>query len=331
MTAEDTRPAPGSARLAIAIPAYGRAAAIASSVAGMADEARAERLDIVFYVSDDTPDASVEDALQPLIDAGVALHYRRNAPSLRHDRNLIATLLWPDADYVWLLGSNYRVRPGYLRRAFDFLDKQDLLFLEEHAHDHRIIPALHGQKARALLCDRLWHQAMTGVTIYARAVQSWARARGNDLVIAPDFPQISVMMGFASDRDATIGWLGEPCLAAAVGSTPSYWQARAIDVFVDHWAAAVTAFPAIVPPEQRADVIRSHSARTNLFTTTKLMELRQSGQFRWSSIRKSHFRTAMHLPHWKLLAILALPMTILNTGSATLGWLKTVLPRRTRT
>jgi hypothetical protein len=331
MTIEEMRPANGAARLAIAIPAYGRAPAIASSVAGMADEARAERLDVVFYVSDDTPDASVEDALQPLIDTGVALRYRRNTPALRHDRNLIATLLWPDADYVWLLGSNYRVRSGYLGRAFGFLDKQDLLFVEEHAHDHRLIPALHGQEARALLCDRLWHQTMTGVTIYSRTVQSWVKARQNEVFIAPDFPQISVMMGFASDRDASIGWLGEPCLEAAVGSTPSYWQARAIDVFVDNWAAAVSGFPAIVPPEQRADVIRSHSARTNLFTTTKLMEMRRSGQFRWSSIRRRHFRAAMHLPRWKILAILALPMPILKAGSATLGWAKTLLPRRART
>ena len=48
----------GRARLAIAIPAYGRAAAIAGSVANMSDQARADGLDVVFHVSDDTPDTS---------------------------------------------------------------------------------------------------------------------------------------------------------------------------------------------------------------------------------------------------------------------------------
>ncbi|MEE4209769.1 MAG: glycosyltransferase, partial [Parvularcula sp.] len=120
---------PKRVRLAIAIPAYGRAQAIADSIWQLANQARSEDVNIAFYVSDDTFGTSVRDALQPLIDTGLPVIYRSNSPSLGHDRNLIATLLWPNADYVWLLGSAHTVKPGKLVKAYRFLEEQDLVFI----------------------------------------------------------------------------------------------------------------------------------------------------------------------------------------------------------
>ena len=60
----------------------------------MAERARADDLDVNFYVSDDTPDASVRDALQPLIDAGLPVLYRQYVPAL-HDVHDEAPALLP--------------------------------------------------------------------------------------------------------------------------------------------------------------------------------------------------------------------------------------------
>lgn len=326
MPADETVRQPGTrARLAIAIPAYGRAAAIAGSIANMAEQARADALDVVFHVSDDTPDTSVLDALRPLIEAGLPVRYRQNVPALRHDRNLIATLLWPDADYVWLLGSAHTVRPGQLVRIYRFLDGQDLVLINNHFPDHGVVPWLRGEAARACLRDRLWHQTLTGVTLYGQSVRDWVAQRGDALKVLPDFPQISVMLGYASDRDLSVGWFGEPSLHASGSDTASYWQTRAVEVFVDHWSAAVSAFPAAVPPDQRARVVREHSARTDLFNTTSLIRHRQSGQFGWRSMTRRHFREAMHLPLWKLLILVALPLPILQASGPMVARTKRLL------
>lgn len=315
MLTELTEAAPRKrVRLAIAIPAYGRASAIASSVSNMADQARLGDVDIVFYVSDDTPDSTVRDALQPLINAGLPIIYRSNVPSLGHDRNLIATLLWPNADYVWLLGSAHNVKPGQLVRAYRFLEEQDLVFVNRRFPDRTLVPLLQGKAARDCLRDRLWHQTLTGVTIYGQRVRDWVLISGDALQIVPDFPQISIILGYASYQELTIGLFGEPSLQASGSDTPSYWRSRAVDVFVDNWSAVVSAFPAVVSPEDRARVVREHSARTQLFNTTNLIHLREIGQFNWKSMAKPHFREAMHLPLWKLLILLALPVPALKAG-----------------
>lgn len=291
----------------------------------MAAQARSDELDVVFYVSDDTPDASVMEALQPLIDTGVPIHYRQNVPALRHDRNLVATLLWPDADYVWLLGSGHTVKPGQLVRAYRFLDHQDLVMINNHIDDYRVLPLLQGREARDFLRDKLWHQTLTGVTLYAQAVRDWVAERGDALRILPDFPQISIMLGYASDRELTVGWFGEPSLHASGSDTASYWQSRAVEVFVDHWSAVVTAFPNAVPPDQRARVVREHSARTDLFNTTSLIRHRQTGQFSWKSMTKRHFREAMHLPMWKLMILVALPVPMLRASGPMLARAKQLI------
>lgn len=312
------------ARLAIAIPAYGRASAISNSIAEMAVQARLKESDIAFYVSDDTSDSSVRDALQPLIDAGLPVIYRSNSPSLGHDRNLIATLLWPNADYVWLLGSAHMVKPEQLARAYRFLEEQDLVFVNSVFPDHELVPLLQGKAALECLRDRLWHQTLTGVTVYGQRVRDWVALNRDALKIMPDFPQLSIMLGYASHQELTIGLFGEQSLKSSGSDTPSYWRTRAVDVFVDNWSALVSAFPAVVPPEHRARVVREHSARTQLFNTTNLIHLREIGQFSWRSMTKRHFREAMHLPIWKLLVLLGLPVPTLKVGSKILAKAKTL-------
>lgn len=326
MSAEQTGTAAGRrARLAIAIPAYGRAAAIAASITNMADQAQTHDMDIVFHVSDDTPDLSVREALQPLIDAGFPVHYQQNTPALRHDHNLIATLLWPDADYVWLLGSAHTIKPGQLVHAYRFLDDQDLVLVNNHFPDHRVVSLLRGKAARDCLRDRLWHQTLTGVTLYGQRVRDWVAHRGQALQILPDFPQISVMLGYASDHELTIGVFGEPTLQSSGSETTSYWQSRAVEVFVDHWSAVVTAFPKAVPPNLRAQVIREHSARTDLFNTTSLIRHRSTGQFSWKSVTRRHFREAMHLPLWKLMVLAVLPVSVLRASGPMLARFKRLI------
>ena len=82
-----------------------------------------------------------------------------------------------------------------------------------------------GDEGRALLKATLWHQTRTGATIYHRRVRDWVVEQGDALIVKPDFPQISVMLGYASHHDATLGWFGQPSLG--VEQQESYWQKQA--------------------------------------------------------------------------------------------------------
>lgn len=323
MAADPRADAPARPRLAIAIPAFGRADAIAASIAAMADEARTAGLSVAFHVSDDTPDTSVEDALRLLAAAGHPVHYRRNTPALGHDRNLVATLLWPDADYVWLLGSSHRIAPGRLAPVAGFLADQDLVFVNANAPEQPDVAAVGGAAAHALLRDLLWHHTLTGATLYGARARDWARGQGGALRVFPNFPQVSVILGFAAARDdATLGWLGGRNLAYSGSTTASYWRARPLEVFGTDWAAAIAGFPAVIPMREVARVVRAHSERLDLFNTDYLTTLRAEGRFRWSSLRQPGVRQAMHLPLWKLVAVLALPVPLLRTGGTALARLK---------
>ncbi|MCP8893256.1 glycosyltransferase family 2 protein [Sphingomonas faeni] len=310
-------------RLAIVIPTYNRAAIVAENLAAMAGEVRA--LDVAIYLSDDSPDNATESVARELAQVIPNIHYRRNAPALGHDANLISTLCWADSDYVWLMGDAMRVEPGCLGRILAFLKDQDLLFIRGHSDDPRMISQLQGEEAVAFMRDVLWHQTLTGATIYNRRVCDWVREQGSAMLMKRNFPQLSVILGYTSARPITIGWYGEVSINSA--KKESYWRAKAIGVFVDDWAELVNAFPAVIPPHLRARVIRSHSQHTDLFNATTLISLRPSGEFSWQSLRRPHFLDAMHLPLWYIVGLLAWPSA---TVAATVGAKRSVRFLRNR-
>jgi glycosyltransferase involved in cell wall biosynthesis len=300
-------------RLALAIPTYQRASIVAENLAAMADEVRA--LGVAIYISDDSPDDATEVIVRELRQIIPNLHYRRNTPASGHDANLIATLCWGDAEYVWLMGDAMRVKPGYLGRILAFLDDQDFLFVRGHSEDPRMIPQMQGEEALAFIREALWHQTLTGATIYHSRVCDWVREQGTALMVKRNFPQLSVVLGYASTRPVKIGWFGEAAIASV--TKLSYWRARAVGVFVDDWASLILAFPIVIPEKFRKRVIRSHSQNTKLFTPETLLELKPSGEFSWSSLRRPHFLNAMHLPYWQVVGLLTVPTAVIAVTAAT--------------
>lgn len=297
-------------KLAIAIPAYRRADMLAENLRMMLGEAT--RLGISFYISDDSPGEETERALAPLVAHYDQIFYRRNTPALRHDRNLIDTLMWPDADYVWLLTDSLYVRPGRLEQILEFLDGQDLAFVNSHARRMTTIDEARGDRAHELLREMLWHQTMTGATIYRRTVREWIGTYDPDTFpVMRNFPQLSVILGYARAHPVVIGTFGEESIASGSGQKTSYWHDYALDVFVDDWAALVSSFPDLVPPDRRAEVIRSHSANTKLFNTGFLIHLMTIGHLDEASLKRPHFFDAMHLPAAYVRAVLRTPRVTL--------------------
>ena len=293
-------------RLALAIPTYQRSEILLSNLRKMEEELLDHGVEV--YVSDDSPDNLTEQALAPL----TFVKYRRNEPSLRHDANLLATLTWPRAEFVWLLGDSHWILNGKLSEILRFLDREDFAFINSCAADRRIVPETFGPKAIELVQDKLWHQTLTGATIYSRRVCRWIENQGENLLVKKDFPQLSAMLGFASTHQETlrISWFGSPSL----GSVPKtcYWHRDIVPVFVDHWSDLVEAFPSMVPRSLRTRTIRAHSANQNLFGFLTLLDLKLRGVYNLKRLRDPRFRRAMHLSLVTLTVALLMPKPFIS-------------------
>lgn len=289
-------------KLAIVIPTYTRVAALAANLPFLLEDA--ERLGVGVYLSDDSPDDATERLAAPLLVRYANFHYRRNIPALRHDANILSTLAWPDADHVWILGDVFRPKEGGLAAVLDFLNNQDFLFINWASDDTGMIRSAEGEVAHDLLLSKLWHQTLTGATIFRRPVIAWAEAS----LTRPhaNFPHLDVILGYVEAHPVVIGWFGRKILHAEQ-KTASYWRARALDVFIDDWVSVVKAHPQAVPPSSLKRVLRSHSASTKLFSIGFLRELARSGHFGIAALRRPHFWDVMHESRLRVLSALLLP------------------------
>ena len=307
MSASKPRPS-----LALVIPTYGRAAVLEEGLLKMRDGLVDHG--IAVYVSDDSPDTATEDMLVRLSPQLHRVHYRRNRPALGHDRNLVRTLLWPTEDHVWILGDAGWVVPDAFERVLTSLDGQDFLFANSHATETPDSPRLQGDAARALVRDLLWHQTLTGSTIYSRRVLEWLRSTTPQAErLVTNFPHLSVIVDFMAAHGVTVGWLGRRSTRFAPKS--SYWQNTALKVWVDDWSAVVRRQPGVILPAECPAVLRSHSARTNLFNAGFLLELRQRGDLNWAYLRDHpDVWHAVHVPAWKLWVIARFPLPWLTAA-----------------
>lgn len=288
--------------LAIAIPTYCRPQQIALNFAEFMQEAA--DLGVAIYVSDDSPDDETERLATIAGQTYGNVTYRRNTPSLGHDANVIQTLLWPDADYVWIMGDVFRTSPGGLAAVLETLTGQDFEFINRNATDRRMIAPCAGQAAVDLIQDKIWHQTLTGGTIYHNRVREWVRETKPS--VHRNFPHLDVILGYAAAHPVTVGWFGQPVLENAPKQS-SYWHHKALDVFVDDWVSVITAYPTVLPVNRRRSFLKSHSAHTRLFNIEFLLQLKTIGHLDWKATRRRHFWDVMHLPRAVITAILMTP------------------------
>ena len=290
--------------LALVIPTYRRPAILAEGLARMADALR--RHGVALYISDDSPDDETEHAVARLAGR-VDVRYRRNRPSLGHDDNVVASLLWPTEDFVWILGDAGWIEPDGFDRVLQRLDRQDFMFLNSHIAASVDVAHATGEAARMLIRDRLWHQTLTGATIYGRPVLDWLQ--GTRLIERGpfrNFPHLAIILDYAATHRPCIDWVSEPVTRFA--PKDSYWRDQALSVFVDDWSAIVRRQPSVIPPGERPTVLRSHSAGLGLFHAAMLRDLRREGRLSLDHARaRPDFFDTMHLPRWKVEAILRLP------------------------
>jgi len=293
-------------KLAIAIPTYQRPGEIGLNDDIFMQECAA--LGIAVYVSDDSNDDDTTRLAELAAKKYGNVFYRKNVPACGHDRNIVETLSWPDADYVWIIGDTFSAMPGTLAPLMHSLQGQDFQFVNWNSSDTRITDILSGHEAVNLVRDKLWHQTLTGGTIYQSRVCDWVRSNLHE--VHKNFPHIDVILGYISQYDSSVRWYGKKVIKSAPKKS-SYWHHKALDVFVDDWFSVLNAYPKILSPTQAVAIGRAHSANTGLFDVMFLVRLRAIGHLSWSSTKKVHFWHAMHVKKSRILLILLAPKAAL--------------------
>lgn len=292
--------------LALAIPTYNRAEALGQTLGGLASALR--ELGVAVHVLDDSSDEATAEAVDRLRQQGLAINYVHNRPSLRHDRNVIAALQAPQADYVWLLGDGALVDEQGLRRVHAALQGDDFVFLNCRSDKPTPSHRLDTIEVRAFLARQAWAMTYTGATVYSRRVIDWWRDRPR--TVTRNFPQLSVVLGFtAAHADVSAAWVGERIAAAHPRRSGSYWLAEAVSVWGTDWHQVVTgnagAFDAPVLPA----VLRSHSAHTGILGAKHLLALRAIERYSGALLDASGDTLApcSTVPRWGLRLIAAMP------------------------
>lgn len=297
-------------KLALVIPTYCRPALLRHGIEQMLPDLIAGN--IALYVSDDSPDDATERMLADFADRLPGIRYRRNVSALRHDRNIVASLLWPEEDHVWILGDAGMVVPGGFDHVLSLLDGQDALFVNSHAAVTPDVPCMTGETARRFLRDMLWHQTLTGATVHGPRLRAWLRDHAPDAQgLTRNFPHLAALLDFAATHDPVLGWVGTP--STRFSPKDSYWRSSALSVFVEDWAQAVRRRPAVIRPEEQPAVLRSHDAHTRLFALDLLVDLRRAGTLDAAYLRDhSDVFHAIDRPAWLLHLIARAPAGLLH-------------------
>lgn len=302
--------------LALVIPTYCRVDILRDGISAMADMLREH--DVALYISDDSPDDATATMVEQFRAHLPKIQYRRNDPPLRHDRNILSSLQWPTEDYVWILGDAGHVVADGFARVLAALDDQDFLFVNSHAAHGPDRPVMTGEDARCFVRDHLWHQTLTGATIYARRVLDWMTTNGFQTVPpTPNFPHLSLLLDYlaAQPAETRIGWIGTSMTRFVPKN--SYWRRNALSTFVDDWSAVVRRQPTVIRPDERHAVIREHSLRGQLFNLDLLLELRRAGTLNRDYLRRQPDAwQAIHQPAWLLRLVTYLPPALFERAIA---------------
>lgn len=302
-------------RFAILIPTYGRSDVLRENLSAMLPILSPRSIPI--YISDDTFDESVRQVVNSF--GTDLLFYRKNFPSLGHDANILSSLQWVEADFVWLLGDAcYFNDDQLLDQIFHGIDAGcDLICLN---HDSKILPKdrmFNGQaEAAEFFVENAWHQTLTGTTIYGPTLLS-ALKRNPLQFNFSNFPQYALCLASLQIRHPSILWLAKIYLRVNPRKTGSYWRtdfSRIVSVFGVDWLAVNRAWLPGMELRQLDRIVRGHSAHRGVFDFRFFLKERGRGCFGYKDILEfwDLWPRISSLNRFLMLLISVFPVTIVR-------------------
>lgn len=299
-----------SSNLAIAIATYNRSEILRDNILYMLPKLMEQNIPI--YISDDSNNNDTQIAIDTIKNDYPLIHYRRNHSRLGHDANYMATVTWPETEYVWYLGDSMIFDINTLGLILDAVQHgPDFIFLNSHGGRASFTPGFIDNESE-FLSQNIWHLTLTGSTIYQRKYCDWLKTKSEHVAKYPNFIQIGCLLDYCHEHQGR--FYGLPSINIEPNrKKTSYWQNNAIKVFAHDWLHTIEASK-IFTEQQKKEVIYSHSKNTGLFGVKSLFSMRAEGNLDKETLNKYKVEAQKTFyPSYRLAQIIThLPLKIIK-------------------
>jgi len=269
-------------RLAIAIPTYNRPIILEENIALMLEEIKEHSIPI--YISDDSDNDDTLKVFQKIKKEYEFIYYFKNAPSLGHDKNCIATLGLPEEDYVWYLGDSIIIENSGISKVLKIIEKGSYSFISVNANLRNIdVPSTIYKNANSLLVDLGWHLTYTGATIYSK--EELKHLNNLKLDNCKNYPQTALIFEKFSQGGKKFYWISEK-LIYGNKNKKSYWSKNVFKIFLSDWEEMIHNLPTVYSIDNKNATLIMHSRKTKLFGLFRMLNYRLDGVFNYKILLK---------------------------------------------
>jgi abequosyltransferase len=272
-----------------------------------------KELSITIHILDDSTDNKTELYCKDSVLKGFPIKYKRNQPSLGHDKNLISALKCSNADYVWLYGDSIIVDESAIKEIHSLCvnNEHDIISMNAFRPNLDIISGKYDD-SEFILKELGWHLTLTGATVYSRnVVDSMDKY---DLEKFRNFPQFSLIFHFLAEK-SNFYWVNQKILASHP-SKKSYWLNDVFSVFLMDWWHAIISLPNTYSFDVKFDAWKNHSLKTNLFTIKILLNMRYNGVYNYTEYLtyRNYLYSHSKLNRFSLFFLSIFPVIFLSFG-----------------
>jgi hypothetical protein len=296
--------------LALAIPTYNRPSVLHENLARIIPELKMFQIPV--YISDDSSDDDTLKMVQLLQMDYEFIFYRKNTPSLGHDQNCLATLIWPNQDYIWYMGDSIYFCAGSLSKLIKILTLcPTFVFINSYVKSQKYSSGFI-QNNKEFLIDTTWFLTLSGATVYSKKVVDSMKNQQIGNTIYKNFMQLGLIMDYLFLRGGNIYWWDEKIIQVNTNKK-SYWSAQAVNVFVIDWIHFIENLP-IFDNQEKEIIIKSHSRETKLFGLKNLLRIRADGGISFSILfnHRSPIAKAFHIPLIFVVIVCMIPSSFLR-------------------
>lgn len=272
--------------LTISIPTYNRKRFLEDNLKTLLDSC--QKLSIKIHISDDSTNNDTQIMIEELQNNYDCISYKKNTPSLGHDKNILEALSAPSSEYVWLVGDSLTIASNELVEILETLKMKKYDVISVNASNRRInLQTGIYDNPREIFLNFCWHMTLTGATIYSRTcISSIDHNKASQM---RNFPHIFCIFKFLSENN-TFFWLNKPVVSLnkrlIKNDGKSYWMNDPFKVFISDWKNVLAALVDPYGIDDCKTVELKHSRMAGVFNLKALLNLRRIGAFNYKQYLK---------------------------------------------
>lgn len=245
-------------------------------------------MNIGVYLFDNSDGEETRELVKDYLSKNSNLHYYKSERVLSYGENTYKAFLFPQAEYLLVIGDSIIVRDNYYKDLIDLLKKEKptCLILNNRVKKYRKITYTDPQK----FCRELaWHCTLTGATIMNyKLIKKCEERNIIKKYIKSDFIHLGILLeGILLVENLKIVFNPDYVLTTEYIKIKkiSSWRNRAFEVFGNNWINFVENLPKDYS-SIKEKIILDHGVKSGLFTFKGLLYLRYEGFFTKEDIKK---------------------------------------------